>query len=71
MTRTIVILTDKGCDRVLHAEPGLTFVVDKFSAAAKPGERVAHVRDYRFRDDKEYVIWSLGPEQYQIIEGGQ
>lgn len=65
---TVVVLTDKGCKRVNHAEPGLSFIVERFTASAKEGERVAHVRDYRFRDEsKAYAIWSLSPDQYQIV----
>lgn len=68
MNKFLVIkLTEKGLHRVLNGEVGMTFIVDCFTEALSEKGQVAHVRDYRDPENREYVIWSIGPDGYEIV----
>lgn len=64
----IARLLELGVARVLDGTAGMTFLVDTFTPGiAGP---VAHVRDYRYRRDdvgKEFQIWSLAADQYELL----
>lgn len=58
----------EGIARVLSSEPGMTFLVDKFTNGVRG--MVAHVRDYRFPSPTQaYQIWSIPAEGYEIVAG--
>lgn len=64
----IARLTKDGLDRVLNGVEGMTFIVDEITSYN--GRRTAHVRDYRFKNEilgREFQIWSIGPEGYQLV----
>ncbi len=71
----VIALTGSGTGRVLDGRKGQTFVVDCFTyaqATSGPSRFVAHVRDYSYmlqnKLGKEYQIWSLGPEDYVLLD---
>lgn len=65
----VVMLTEKGVERVLRGRKGMTFLVDKFTDTVDGRGRMAHVRDYSFPGPNyQWQIWSLGPEHYVIIQ---
>jgi hypothetical protein len=52
--------------RVLNGKAGMVFEVDKTSFGLSG--LVVHVRDHRFTNGgKPYQIWSLGAEDYELI----
>ena len=65
-----VNLTERGVPRVLESKPGMTFIVDKVSPSGSyPGQWVAHVRDYRYKNGAApFQIWSLGPGDYTAVD---
>lgn len=63
-----VNLKRSGLPRVLNGQVGQTFIVDVFSDTIDNRGRMAHVRDYRYASNQyEYQIWSLGPNDYEIV----
>lgn len=67
----VVKLTEAGLSRVLNGFVGMTFIVNRFSDSAIDGPgKVAHVRDYRYRQSPtlEYQIWSLAMRDYELVE---
>jgi hypothetical protein len=69
MTQMIARLTEKGTSRVLNGAAGMTFIVDEITEGVGC-RRIAHVRDYRYANKdlgREFQIWSLGPEGYQLV----
>lgn len=73
--RTLVVVKLLNPERVLDGKVGQTFIVDKFTPSSQPSKNtrgVAHVRDYRRGDlfggiRRPYQIWSLGPNDYEIV----
>lgn len=67
----VVKITAEGAfRRVLNGVEGMTFVVDKYTRTGDGKGWVAHVKDYRYLKDKQYAIWSLGPDDYvQLLDG--
>lgn len=69
----VVTLTEAGRDRVLGGRAGMTFLVDSCTeSVGQPGKWNVHVRDYACRqpNGKEYVIWTLGPGDYEAVPAG-
>lgn len=65
---TVVRINERGRWRVSDARAGETFFVDSTSVRFGTGEIICHVRDYRYPEDgREFCIWSLGPEHYEVI----
>lgn len=67
----MVRLKEAGLKRVLNGRAGMTFVVDSFTETLDERGKVAHVRDYRGKDaalGREFQIWSIGPDGYEMVE---
>jgi hypothetical protein len=67
----VAVLNLKASQRVLKFETGMTFAVDHFTDTVDGRGKVAHVRDYRYKQSAEqlFQIWSIGPEGYSLVEG--
>lgn len=64
----VVKINVKGCADVLDGTPGMTFIVERFTSGA--AGKVAHVRDYRYRDldNYPYQIWCIGGDGYEVVQ---
>lgn len=62
----VIRINEKGVARVLNGQVGMTFIVDSWTNFS--GYKVAHVRDYRYKDNNgDYQIWSIASHGFEEV----